>query len=159
MKDELLRSLRYDAWANRRVLRLLESHPELVRSKAGVLFEHVLAAQSVWIARVEGRSEGLEPFPAIDPDAWPGTLEERSRRMVELCAGGVDRSCRYRTTQGVEYVTQVGEVLRHVVAHGAYHRGQIALLARDAEVEPVNTDYITYLREVASERDRVREAP
>ena len=39
-----------------------------------------------------------------------------------------------------------GEILMHVAFHSAYHRGQIALLLRQAKNNALNTDYITFTR-------------
>ncbi|NIP57628.1 MAG: damage-inducible protein DinB, partial [Gemmatimonadetes bacterium] len=46
-----------------------------------------------------------------------------------------------------EFRTPIGEILLHVLLHGSYHRGQIALRMRDVGEEPVNTDLITFVRE------------
>ena len=35
----------------------------------------------------------------------------------------------------------------HMATHGAYHRGQVALLVRDAGADPLATDFIVYMRE------------
>jgi uncharacterized damage-inducible protein DinB len=42
----------------------------------------------------------------------------------------------------------VEDVLLHVALHGSYHRGQIAAAVRAAGGEPVNTDFVTWTREV-----------
>jgi len=38
-----------------------------------------------------------------------------------------------------------------MITHGGYHRGQIALHLRQAGEEPVNTDSIAYVRELAGQ--------
>ena len=43
-------------------------------------------------------------------------------------------------------VVAVIAVLTHVALHGSYHRGQIAALIRSGGDEPINTDYIMWLR-------------
>lgn len=53
----------------------------------------------------------------------------------------------YRSSQGTPFQTSVGDILMHLASHGAYHRGQIALLLRQAGAEPLNTDFITFVRE------------
>jgi uncharacterized damage-inducible protein DinB len=40
----------------------------------------------------------------------------------------------------------VKDILTHVGLHGVYHRGQIALLARQGGGTAVATDYIIYTR-------------
>ena len=60
----------------------------------------------------------------------------------------VDRaSVRYRNSRGEEFHTPVGDLLTHVLMHGAYHRGQIAASVRRAGGEPAATDYIAFTRE------------
>jgi len=37
-------------------------------------------------------------------------------------------------------------ILSHVIIHGGYHRGQIAILLRQAGSDPAVTDFIAYVR-------------
>jgi uncharacterized damage-inducible protein DinB len=53
----------------------------------------------------------------------------------------------YRNSKGLEFTNSVGDTLTHVWLHGSYHRGQIAQAIRRAGHEPVNTDFITFVRE------------
>ncbi|WP_414711827.1 DinB family protein [Sphingobacterium sp. UBA1498] len=41
---------------------------------------------------------------------------------------------------------KVNDILLHVFNHGTYHRAQIASEMRRNGVEPINTDYITFIR-------------
>ena len=52
----------------------------------------------------------------------------------------------YRTLAGVEQQNPIGELVRHVVNHGTYHRGQIAMRVRQLGAVPPDTDYILWLR-------------
>jgi uncharacterized damage-inducible protein DinB len=42
----------------------------------------------------------------------------------------------------------VDDILLHVALHGSYHRGQVALLVREAANKPAPTDYIGFVRGV-----------
>jgi uncharacterized damage-inducible protein DinB len=53
----------------------------------------------------------------------------------------------YRALSGAPYANPLGELLRHVVNHGTYHRGQVATLLRQLDVKPPQTDLILYYRE------------
>jgi uncharacterized damage-inducible protein DinB len=54
----------------------------------------------------------------------------------------------------------VGDMLLHVALHGAYHRGQIALLVRAGGSTPSPTDYIAFIRGApAATRTPVGDAP
>ena len=54
---------------------------------------------------------------------------------------------KYRNSSGTEFDTAVGDILTHVALHGTYHRGQIARAMRAAGLMPVDTDFITFVRE------------
>jgi len=53
----------------------------------------------------------------------------------------------YRNLSGKEFTTSARDILAHVALHGTYHRGQIALALRSADIAPVETDFITFVRE------------
>ena len=48
---------------------------------------------------------------------------------------------------GASFTNTVEEILHHVVMHGMYHRGQVALGVRHAGGTPLATDFIAFLRE------------
>ncbi|HMR56073.1 MAG TPA: DinB family protein, partial [Cyclobacteriaceae bacterium] len=56
------------------------------------------------------------------------------------------RVLKYKNYVGDYYETNVEQIMIHLVNHGSYHRGQVAMLLRQKGYEPVNTDYITYDR-------------
>jgi uncharacterized damage-inducible protein DinB len=49
-------------------------------------------------------------------------------------------------SKGEPWRSAVGDVLDHVLLHGAYHRGQIASDLRAAGCEPAYTDFIHAVR-------------
>ncbi len=74
-------------------------------------------------------------------------MAELRRLLDTLSQGDLERRVAYRNSKGEEFRTPIGEILLHVLLHGSYHRGQIALRMRDVGEEPVNTDLITFVRE------------
>jgi uncharacterized damage-inducible protein DinB len=139
-------------WADRRVLDLLRESAAARQPEAMRLYSHLLAAERVWLLRLNGGDSSVQPI-------WPELgLEEmaemraaneagyarylRDRTEVEL-----DREIEYRSSAGVPYRTRAVDVLTHVALHGSYHRGQLARAVRAAGGEPVNTDFILYVRE------------
>ncbi len=52
---------------------------------------------------------------------------------------------------GLSYATSIRDILFHLASHGAYHRGQVSVTLRHSNLEPVNTDYITFVRDLAGE--------
>lgn len=135
----------YIRWANTRTLGMLRR----TASEQGVaIFAHLLATETVWAARITGDAP---PFPA-----WPAwTLEGCAEAIpigVERWQGIVSRfdparPIAYRNSQGEAFTSAEGDILLHVLAHGAYHRGQIAQNVQAAGGEIVDTDYIYYRRQ------------
>ena len=112
------------------------------------LFTHLLAAQELWLSRMEGRESTLPVWP--DPDAeLCHTLLKRNREGYGAFLERLDdeeRLCSYTNSQKVPFTSTVGEILDHLLLHGAYHRGQIALHFRNAGLDPALTDYIAFTR-------------
>jgi uncharacterized damage-inducible protein DinB len=52
----------------------------------------------------------------------------------------------YKNSKGKKFQTSILDILMHVIIHGGYHRGQIASTIRQSGGEPINTDYIHYVR-------------
>jgi uncharacterized damage-inducible protein DinB len=140
------------AWADREVLAALERAPS-PPAEALRLLSHLLAAERVWLGRIRGESEGL---PAVWPE--PASLAQAAARLEENRAGyralmatleapDLDRPVAYRSSRGEPFTTRLEDILAQVVLHGAHHRGQIALLVREAGGAPAGTDYITFVRQ------------
>ncbi|WP_102126199.1 DinB family protein [Deinococcus planocerae] len=147
----LARSLAHTEWGNHRVLRALRQTstppPQAVR-----LFAHLLAAEHVWLLRLRGEDARTTPiWPEWDLETCGERLPLNGldyRAFLEVLTDArLDEVVTYPNSTGRVFHTPVGDILHHVFAHGAYHRGQIALIMRQAGLEPVNTDFITFVRE------------
>jgi uncharacterized damage-inducible protein DinB len=149
MKSHLCRLFRHMEWADERVYDRLRHQPRDVESLR--LFAHLLAAEAVWLERLEGRERpSMAVWPALslnDCLALGARVGASFRRYLEaLDERDLDTPVRYRTTKGRSFSTTVCDILTHVAMHGSYHRGQIALQMRRGGREPIDTDYITYVR-------------
>ncbi len=146
---ELRRHLRYDAWANRRLAgALTDEHAEGCR-----LLAHVLAAQRVWLRRIRGdrAATTAETWPHLSAEevrAFAHEIEaDLGRFAAAVTAEGLQRVVPYQNSKGTAYETSVGDILAHVLLHGAYHRGQAAAALRAAGTAPPVTDFIAFVRE------------
>lgn len=152
MREHLERLVGHMAWADARILRLLNASPGARRPEVMRLFSHVLGAERVWLLRMQGADSSVQPV-------WPSLSLVEMNAMAAANAVGYTRllaqardpgaEVAYRNTQGLSFRTRVDDILLHVAMHGGYHRGQIAAALRAAGEEPVNTDYITFVREQA----------
>lgn len=137
-------------WANQCILEKLQS---LEDKKQNVirLFSHILFAEKVWMTRIQGLDSSQLPL-------WLDVSLEKCKELVSqnkesystflasLTEKDLDSIISYRNSTGKEFKNTLREILTHVALHGQYHRGQINLLLRSDGVEPMNVDYITFLR-------------
>ena len=138
-----------DDRARREIAAIDSSKPQ--RAQATRIHAHLAGSCHTWLSRLQGR----DPVHGIWPEL---TLEEASALTRESVAGlraiaaagsaALDRTIEYRNTKGETFRNRVGDVLIHVALHMSYHRGQLALLARQADSAPIATDYIVYVREL-----------
>ncbi|MCU0356882.1 MAG: hypothetical protein MUE95_04830 [Cyclobacteriaceae bacterium] len=148
MKEFFLKWYHYNAWANTRVLAALKEQ-QVTDDKILSLLSHVLSAQLIWLHRIV-----VLPMPEYELwkqypiDQLLNMSEEASKRWLKYIEEheSFDVLLRYHNYIGHSYENKVENIMIHIVNHGTYHRGQIALLMRERGYEPVNTDFITYDR-------------
>lgn len=144
MIRDLERLFAYDDWANAEALASLRRTPIAPGARR---FAHILGAQRIWLQRIFGGPPAAV-WPEADLAASGPELAELRRRWKEVLAKDDPlRDVAYTNTRGQRFTSTVGEILVHVVLHGAYHRGQIAADVRAAGGEPAYTDFIHAARE------------
>lgn len=136
---------RYTEWANRVWLARLQELSDPSPQARGIL-GHVVAAEELWLVRITGSNKSVVVWPDYSLDvigkvmgqayadwtAWFGRTEHPP----------LDTLITYTNSQGERFSSSLNDTLTHVVNHGNYHRGQIALLVRQAGYQPVYTDFI-----------------
>jgi len=147
------RRFRYDAWANLAALGPLERPATPPPDRAAAILAHIAATQYLWMRRI-----GLGLDPDTDLPVWPalavaGTRGHLARLasawpdpLGRLVAGRLDEAVSYTNSQGQAFTSTVGDILEHLLLHGAYHRGQVATLLGRAGLAPANTDFIHWVR-------------
>lgn len=139
-------------WANQRLMTLVDREPERTRTVMHLL-SHLLAAERVWLLRLRHEDSSVQPVwpAALSREALDALVAENRTGYAHLLStvseDELASEVEYRNQTGRTFRTRVDDILIHVATHGAYHRGQIAAAVRAAGGEPVNTDYITYVRE------------
>jgi len=147
--DYLHRLFAHLAWADARALQSLReaTHPQ---EQAHELLAHVLGAEHVWLARLEGRPATVAVWPSLSLDECEALARENqlayARYLGGLDAGALQRTVHYRNSAGAEFDSRVEDILLHVALHGAYHRGQVAAAVRRGGDVPSPTDYIAFVR-------------
>lgn len=162
--DELMRLMAFNRWAS---LRMLDAVADLTAEELGrdmkssfpsVLntLVHMVGAEWVWPSRWMGESPaqfpaapGLTSVEAVR-ERWEGVWRDQESFLAGLSEGDAARPVRYRLFSGAEDAQPLGGLLRHVVNHATYHRGQLVTLLRQLGRTPPSTDYIRYLREAGA---------
>jgi len=156
LKNQFIKSYNHIAWASRLVMEALKKS-ELPLEKPLSLLSHVLAAEKVWLTRINGEdSSALSIWPTHTLEQCEAIAEQNNKSYEMLFAklgeAEFENEVFYSDSRGNPFTTKIRDILTQVSLHGSYHRGQIALLLRQAGEEATSTDYITYERQAASNK-------
>ncbi|HKP12080.1 MAG TPA: DinB family protein [Blastocatellia bacterium] len=152
----------YEVDAHAKVIASFEATPEDKRAtppyhKAVDPFAHMMLARRLWLYRFGRLAEGpREFFPQnVALDAVKAMAEETqaawSAYFERLDETELARVFEYRALDGPRYRSRVEDILTQLFGHSWYHRGQIALLLRQAGGEPAATDFVFWSRELIGE--------
>jgi uncharacterized damage-inducible protein DinB len=149
LPEHVRRLTAHGDWADALILAALRRMP--VPPAAAVReFAHVLGAQEVWLARIEGRVPLVPVWPELSLPELESLSESngvRYRALLErLAEPDLATAVSYTNSAGNAFTTLLGDILLHVALHGQYHRGKVNVALRDAGLPPVPTDYIAFVR-------------
>lgn len=148
--DVLQNLAEYNVWANGRILKSLDQIQGELPEYSQLMFSHVLNAQAIWIARITGTKSPVTVMQVHSLEELHQLHDQTSPKLVELYSRAdeaeLDRNIDYTNTQGKQYSTKVRDILTHAINHATYHRAQATRHIRLAGHEPINSDYITYVR-------------
>ncbi|MCW5753766.1 MAG: DinB family protein [Phycisphaeraceae bacterium] len=158
MFERFQKLFRYEAEANAKVIASLRSvpganHRQPEYRRALGTFGHILAARQIWLFRLGGNvTSTTDLHPELRDaehaaDLALGLDAAWTDYTLHLTDARLRQVIDYTSTEGRRFRTRVEDILGHVLMHSAYHRGQIAMLVRQAGGEPAVTDYIFAVRE------------
>ncbi|WP_338066563.1 DinB family protein [Pueribacillus theae] len=137
-------------WANQRILEALQQL-EHDNREARRLFSHILYSEQVWLSRLQGKDSSQLPiWGEVEIEVCEEMVKKNEESfaafLADLDKTDLDQFISYKNSKGEEFNTSIRDVLTHVALHGQHHRGQINAQLRANHVEPVNTDFITFVR-------------
>jgi len=141
----------YNDWANQLLLENFAQQAEKIPATSMRLLSHLVNTQVVWLSRIKGEKP---EFTAWDehPLEVCKEMHQQSFSVLQTLVTAEDNGeaiITYTNFQGIKFENSVNDILLQVLNHGTYHRAQIAQDMRKNGLEPVNTDYITFVREKA----------
>lgn len=156
--NDLLDLLAYHRWATERTLEAaMKLSPEQFTAEITSSFPsvrdtlvHTFGADRAWLGRIAGESPERGnpadfPTPESLREPWLSVLEAWPKRVSGIADPGAVIS--YTSFNGDPFTSLLEEIVRQVVNHGTYHRGQVTTMFRQLGAQTVNTDLITYYRQ------------
>jgi len=148
MKEHFKDLLVYNLHFNQLLIQNFLENKLVWSEKSKNLLNHILNAHQIWNARILNEEtfevwqiNTDESLLKINSDNFNNTLEIFNQKdLTEIVS--------YKNSKGKEFNNTIQEVIFHFLNHSTYHRGQIAMLMKQAGLEPINTDYIFYKRDL-----------
>jgi uncharacterized damage-inducible protein DinB len=145
--DYLGRDFAYNAWANGQSLRSLDT-AATVPDRAREVMAHILAAESLWLRRLKKPAPELDLWPPLSLTQCCLLADEVWCHWAAFLACMTEQTLNeeilYHTSEQEMEGNLVEQILRGVILHSAYHRGQIAMLLGRAGQKPATTDFIDW---------------
>ena len=165
MLEELIDLFEYNRWANDRILEVARGlSEEEVERDLGSSFPsiratlaHMLSAEWIWLARWKGTSPTAPPADwdlstvAAIESRWREIHGERAELLASLDDDSLKAGLTYRNLKGDVFTNPLWQLLRHVINHATYHRGQLTTMLRQVGATPTSTDLVNYYRESGSQ--------
>lgn len=165
VKKEMLHLYEFHVWANDRVFRhLQELGPEAVHQPLTSVFPsvfetlvHLYRVDTVWLYAMSGRGEQIvervgqiaEEMKGKELDyidaKYRDLYEETRTFLKELPDAGLVTP--YHHPQYGTLHATYADIVRHIVNHGTYHRGNLSAMLRQQGLNGIPTDYVFYLYE------------
>jgi uncharacterized damage-inducible protein DinB len=156
--DDLAPLYAYNSWANARVLETLRAMPEsdYVKEQGGgwpslrATFVHIAGATDAWAERFAGgdalRLATVAELPLLEDAARVllAAEEKHARLLPTYTKERLAEPFAWKNLAGEVKTAPFGIVVRHVVNHQTYHRGQIAAMARRLGHAPKSTDMVRW---------------
>lgn len=148
--EHFRRQFTYDAWANGEALSAIRANVDK-NGRVLELMSHIVAAERLWLERLEQRRQSLPVWPKADLGWCEAQTVDLRRLWTEYLEripdGDLTRKLSYKNTKGETWSNTVQDILSHVILHSAYHRGQIASHVRSLGQTPAYTDFIHGVRQ------------
>jgi uncharacterized damage-inducible protein DinB len=149
MIEEIRGLYGYNRWANDRILDVTAvlSAEELSRDLRSSFpsvrdtLIHMVAAEWIWLSRWNVATHAAMRARFDDVD------RARTAFLDRLDDEALHRVVAYRNTRGQAFENPLWQLLRHVVNHATYHRGQVTTMVRQLGRDAISTDLAQYYRE------------
>jgi uncharacterized damage-inducible protein DinB len=136
----------HEHWANLKVLESIVSAEEIAQ-KAIEIFSHTIAAQRIWLDRINGIKTDLKVWEVFETQIMLELLEINYADVNKLIdTQDLEQLIIYQNSKGEHFTSTISQILTHLSLHASYHRGQVVMLLKNHVSTLPATDYILYIR-------------
>ncbi len=149
MESSITQLSHYNDWANTKVLTALMKLGSDVPPRCVQLFSHIVNAQVIWLARIQGTAAGVEVWQLQDLATCERMQQSFTDKFQETIVAqdlALSSTVNYTNSKKDAFHNSLQDIIIHIFNHGTYHRAQIATEIRQNGFTPDNTDYITFVR-------------
>ncbi len=133
----------YTYWADGHIATAFPADP----APYARLYNHIIVVQQLWLDRMHQQPARYGPWDTLDSKEWAAFRQSTYRQLLATAQPKLwDTPYTYTNTAGSTFTGNIAETLFHVINHSTHHRSQIALLLRQHDISPPQTDYIFYAR-------------
>lgn len=157
-KSDLVDLLTFNDWATRLLLEAVaELSPDEWTKEVGGSFgtiqrtvAHLVGAEWIWLERWKGASPTSPPDWSRTSDAttlagrWEAVAAERGEWMAMRSDRELGAVVSYHRLNGEPGGTRLDVLIRHVVNHSTFHRGQVIAFLRSLGKTPPSTDLVLW---------------
>jgi uncharacterized damage-inducible protein DinB len=146
MKNYYKTLFEHEHWANLKVLESMICASETPQ-RAIEIFSHTIAAQRIWLDRINGDKTELKVWEVFDTEIMLELLEINYIDINKVIDNqDFEQLIAYQNSSGQHFTSTISQILSHLSLHASYHRGQIVLLLKGKVETLPTTDYIFYIR-------------
>lgn len=165
---DLTSLLGYNEWANKRIYSTIkELTVEQLNRPLGSSFptilatlSHIIAVEWVWLQRWQGVSPKAEPKWSMNPSVeelrhhLDKVEKERAAYFWDKEESDLKQIIHYVSIiSGEASSSRLDHLVRHVVNHSTYHRGQIVTMMRQVDATPPATDMSLFYKQQNEEKE------
>ncbi|MBN2731467.1 MAG: damage-inducible protein DinB [Balneolaceae bacterium] len=167
MKNHAIQQYDYHRWANTRFFDHLKELPDEVYdqeiqsvfSTISEVITHIYQTDGMWLSVMAGDpfEKTMSVINQLKEKSANQSLDQMQKLYAELAKqykaflneqDDLDQSMSIEHPKYGSLETSIAQLVKHVVNHGTYHRGNITAMLRQQGHAGVPTDYIFYLYEM-----------
>ena len=115
-----------------------------------IVLNHLVWAEKVWLSRVKKNTTAMMPENGMNVDRllqeWKQVSDDWAALIENTPENEFETVLTYFNSRGEKYSNTLGEIIIHFIDHSTYHIGQMMNAIRGFGLEPVQTNFIHYLR-------------